>query len=283
MQTGSFVIKIKSTIPAIARGLALLYADYPVLEQDFADFHVTVEQPKSWRRYIRPQVLFHSETVSPFLPLPYNQALPMLEWGMNWCISSSAHSYLIIHAAVLEKNGRAVILAAPPGSGKSTLCAALMVSGWRLLSDELTLIRLSDGLVEPVPRPVSLKNASINVITRYAPQARFSPPVKDTVKGIVAHMQPSTNSVERAQETARAAWICFPKYQADSETVFEKIAQAQAVMKTAENAFNYGLLGQQGFDALVKLVKTCNCYDIRYSVLDEAIDTLEHLPLPDDG
>jgi predicted ATPase len=31
-----------------------------------------------------------------------------------------------------------VILPAPPGSGKSTLCAALVTRGWRLLSDELT-------------------------------------------------------------------------------------------------------------------------------------------------
>ncbi len=264
----------------------MLYADYPVMghdSQDFADFHVTLERPTNWRRYVRPQVLFHSESVAPFLPLPYDQALPMLEWGMNWCISSSAHSYLIIHAAVLEKNGRALILAAPPGSGKSTLCAALMVSGWRLLSDELTLIRLSDGLVEPVPRPVSLKNASIDVIARYAPDATFSLPVKDTVKGIVAHMRPSTESVERADEPARAAWICFPTYQADSATVFEKIPTAQAVMKTAANAFNYGLLGQQGFDAMVRLVKACHCYAFSYSDLDEAIEHVEHLPRPDDG
>ena len=55
-----------------------------------------------------------------------------------------AHQYLIIHAAVVEKNGLAAILPAPPGSGKGTLTAGSVLSGWRLLSDELTLIdRLS--------------------------------------------------------------------------------------------------------------------------------------------
>ena len=274
-------MKIKSSIPAIAKGLGLLYGDYPVLNDEFADFHITVEQPRNWRRYIGSQVVFQSEGVSPFNPLPYSQAFPMLEWGMNWCISSSAHSYLIIHAAVLEKNGLAIILAAPPGSGKSTLCAALMLAGWRLLSDELTLIRLQDGLVEPLPRPVSLKNASIGVISALTSNAQFSPAVRDTVKGTVAHMKPTLDSVQRANVPVQAAWICFPKYRARSETRVELVSQATAALRVAENCFNYGLLGLTGFHALTKLVQQCNCYDIEYSDMGEALIAVEQLPRPE--
>ena len=64
----------------------------------------------------------------------------MLEWGLNWCVAGHAHQYLMLHAAALERNGRAVILPGDPGAGKSTLTAALMLSGWRLLSDEITLV-----------------------------------------------------------------------------------------------------------------------------------------------
>ncbi len=95
----------------------------------------------------------------------------MLEWGLNWCVSAHCHQYLIFHAAVIEKSGRALILPAPPGSGKSTLCAGLVNRGWRLLSDELTLIDIASCGVVPLPRPVSLKNASIDVIRAYAPAA----------------------------------------------------------------------------------------------------------------
>jgi HprK-related kinase A len=278
-RTGAFVVNVKSAIPAVAGGLAMLYADYPVADREFADFHVTLAPPRHWRRYVRPQVFFRFEGTSPFSPLPLSQAFPMLEWGMNWCISSNAHSYLMIHAAVLEKNGRAVILAAPPGSGKSTLCAALMLRGWRLLSDELTLVRLADGQVEAVPRPVSLKNASIEVIRKFAPAAVFSPLVRDTVKGSVAHLKPSGESVQRGQESARAAWIIFPQYVKDSATLAVPVSPGRAMMRTADNSFNYGLLGQRGFAAMASLISHCNCIDFRYSELDEAVQYFDHLAL----
>ena len=91
---------------------------------------------------------------------------------MNWCIAGHAHHYLMLHAAVLEKNGQAVILPGDPGAGKSTLTALLALSGWRLLSDEITLIDRDDGLIVPLARPVSLKNASIDVVRAFSSDAR---------------------------------------------------------------------------------------------------------------
>src|SRR5690349_22879332 len=159
LRTGPFTNRIRTDVPLLRDGLALLYADYPVAEPGgFADFNLSLHRAGGLRRWYRPQVHFAQEGVAPFKPLPLAQAFPMFEWVMNWCVTHRAHSYLIIHAAVLERHGRALILPAPPGSGKSTLCAALVTRGWRLLSDEMTLVRLSDGALLPVPRPVSLKN-----------------------------------------------------------------------------------------------------------------------------
>lgn len=90
--------------------------------------------------------------------MPVGHAFPQLEWAMNWCISTQANFYLLLHSAVIERNGFAAIMPAPPGSGKSTLCAALINRGWRLLSDELALISLHDQNIYPLARPVGLKN-----------------------------------------------------------------------------------------------------------------------------
>lgn len=272
LRTGAFVSHLQSAIPQVAEGLSLLYADYPLLaHSDLPDFRLRLARPASVRRWFRPQVQLIQDGIQSFQPLPLAQAYPMFEWGLNWCISGSAHSYLIIHAAVVEKDGCAAILPAPPGSGKSTLCAALVHHGWRLLSDELALVRPADGLLIPMPRPISLKNASIELMQRYLPSPVFSPAVADTEKGTVAHLKAPADSVARSGDTARPAWLIFPKYVAGAAPVLTPLPKARAHVQVAANSFNYSLLGQQGFETLAGLVEQSACYRFSYSALDDAI------------
>jgi HprK-related kinase A len=280
LRTGPFLNRIRTDIPLLSDALALLYADYPVEssgDAGFADFHLDLHRSRGPRRWWRPQVNFIQDGMTPFKPLPLDQAHPMFEWLLNWCVSTRAHGYLIIHAAVLEKHGRAVILPAPPGSGKSTLCAALLADGWRLLSDEMTLVRLGDGLLVPLPRPVSLKNASIDLIRATHPDAVLGRPIEGTVKGTIAHLKAPQASVVRADEPARPGCIVFPRYEAGAPTTLASLPKARAFMQVADNGFNYQLLGKQGFDALARLVDASTCHTFRYSRLDEAIVAFDRL------
>ena len=280
LQTGAYTTHLESSVPSVAHGLGLLYGGYPLHGTDaFADFHLQVVRPAALRRWMRPQVLLMYNGDSLFKPLPLAQAFPMFEWGLNWCVSSRVHDCLIIHAAVLERNGRALILPAPPGSGKSTLCAALAHRGWRLLSDELAMIQLADGRLQPLPRPISLKNASIPLMQSYlaAQHPVFSPPVADTVKGTVAHLQAPPDSVARAAETAAPGWIVFPRYQAGAATALTALPKAGTVLRMAQNAFNYSLLAERGFEAMADAVGASHCYSFEYSQLDEAVELFARL------
>lgn len=278
LRTGPFIARIQSSIPSVASGIRLMYADSALAdEHGFADFHVRLASPANLRRWFHPQVLFLHDGLSPFKPLPLDQAYPMLEWGLNWCISSFAHQYLTIHAAVIEKQGRAVILPAPPGSGKSTLCAALVNRGWRLLSDELALIRLSDGHLVPLSRPISLKNESIQIIQDFEPSAVITPQTHDTSKGTVAHLKPPAESVQRMSEHALPKWIMFPRYVKGAAPKLTVKGKAQSFMQVAESAFNYSFLGEIGFSALSRLIDTCDSFNFVYSRLDDAIAAFDSL------
>jgi len=279
LRTGRFSVRLQAAIPSVAAGIGQLYGDYPLLQDsDFADFHLQLVRPRSPRRWLRPQVRLHCDGYEMFQPMPLQHAFPMFEWGLNWCVSSRAHRYLIVHAAVLERRGRAVILPAPPGSGKSTLTAALSgKGGWRLLSDELTLLELDTGLLVPNPRPISLKNASIDIIRAYVPDAVLSTPVQDTTKGTVAHMRAPGDAVRRAADCAAPAWIVFPHYSAGAATTLEPLARAATFMELAGNSFNYSVLGAAGFHALGRLIEQAAGFRFRYSALDEALDTFARL------
>lgn len=273
IRIGPVVASISSSLPLVADGIALHYANHTIIpDQTFADFHVSVRRPAGLRGWIKPQVHFYFDNDPPFSPLPADQAFPMLEWGLNWCISTHCHRFLSIHAAVVERNGKALVLPAPPGSGKSTLCAALIHRGWRLLSDELALIDPAKGDLAPMPRPVSLKNESIDLIRAFAPQGVIGPVVQETVKGRVAHLQPPAEWVLRGAETARPAWVVLPRYEAGAPARLRETSRARTLMRLAENSFNYDLHGRRGFTTLAELVDRAECYEFSYSRLDEAVE-----------
>lgn len=271
-----FTVQIKSVIPVVATGLTALYADYALAPQRdaFIDFHVSVVQTRRWPR---PLCVFTLDGLQPFTPLAAGEAFALLEWGLNWCVTGYCHTFVTVHAAILERAGRAVILPAPPGSGKSTLCAALMLAGWRLLSDEMALLDPATGLFTPSPRPVSLKNQSIEVIRQRAPQAVMGPVAHDTLKGTVAHLRPSLSSVQGASRTAQPGWVVFPKYEAGAATQPVARPRAASLMQLTENSFNRHVHGRQGFEALAEVVARSDCYDLTYSRLDEALAWFDQL------
>jgi hypothetical protein len=278
LTTGPFRYRLQSRLAGVAEGLAALYADFPVEDDTgFRDFHVRVDLVRGPRRWFRPQVNFWFDGHAPFRPLPADHAFALLEWGMNWCIARHAHHYLLLHAAVLERRERTVILPGDPGAGKSTLTAALALSGWRLLSDEMTIVDRDDGLIIPLVRPVSLKNQSIDIIRAFDPRAVLGVAARDTHKGTVSHLRPPVASVARMAEKGRAAHIVFPRWKAAAPTRLSHHSKADAFMHAANHAFNYSLLGRLGFELNAALIGACGCWDFEYSELDEALSVFEEL------
>lgn len=274
LRTGPVVTEVRSGMPAIAEGIALLYAEHAVEEDDaFADFHVSLQQQRWWK----PQVRFRFDDSLPFHPLPAEQAFAMLEWGLNWCVSQHCHQYLLVHAAVVERAGRALVLPGPAGSGKSTLCAALVSRGWRLLSDELVLIEPASGEIVPLPRPIGLKNGGIEAIRRFAPAAVLGRTARDTLKGAVCHLKAPGESVRAAGKRAIPRWVVFPRYERDAPATMQSVRKGRAFMRLADCAFNYHLHGRRGFEILADLVEACGCYEMVYGDLDEAVAACEKL------
>ncbi len=268
---GLVSVKVATTTPKAIEGISSLYKDYDITNADeqWYDYAIGIEKPSTLRAFIRPQVTFDFDGYKPFKPLPLAHSYPLFEWGLNWAVANHLHDYLILHAAVLEKGGKAVILPAPPGSGKSTLCAMLALSGWRLLSDEMAVINIRSGSVTPFVRPICLKNNSIPLIKGLFPKAYVSNTAVDTKKGNVAHVRPPKWSVVQKDKEAFIAAIVFPKYKADSTTILEPISQTRTFENLIENAFNFDLFGHEGFQLLASIVKRAKSFYCEYSSFED--------------
>ena len=186
-------------------------------------------------------------------------------------------SCLLFHAAVLERRGQCLVMPGDPGAGKSTLTAALMLSGWRLLSDEMAMIDRDDGLAAPLARPVGLKNQSIAVIRDFSAQAVLGEAARDTHKGTVSHLRPSAASVAGRRDRIRPTQLLFPRWRAGAPTQLTPVPKGEAFERLASHAFNYSLLGRLGFDLTAALIDGCGCWEFSYSDLAEGLAALEAL------
>lgn len=269
---GPFNFQLNTDVPQLARYIKQHYrhALFTPNQESFIDFHVAVEKGPLYRRLIAPQVIFSTNYTYPFKPLPLDQAHAMMEWGINWVVANSAHQFFIIHAGVLEKDGKAVIISAPPGSGKSTLCAYLASRGWRLLSDELALVDPKSLQTYGLGRPVNLKNQSIDLMKNYFDADHFSAVAKDTHKGTVSLLRAPKQSVLQSSKPAMPCLMLFVRYEPDERCYSEFIAPAKALTELISNTFNFTELNQQGFDVAKRLVNQAPTMYLEYNDFEAA-------------
>jgi HprK-related kinase A len=276
LDVGAAAIRVQSNSEVFGEQLRTAYGQFPLVDQAiWADIHVQIRSAIGARRLLRPQVHFYCDGLQSFDPFPADSPLPLFEWGCNWLIGRRLNDLLLLHAGALERDGLALLLPAMPGSGKSTLTAALSMRGWRLLSDEFGAYDPNSGTFRAVLKPIALKNQSIGVIRRLAPDAVFGPEFPKTRKGTVAHLAPGADAVARRQQGARPGAVVLPRWELGASTRFEPLLESAVFPALAFNAFNYSLLGALGFRSVVRLARQCLAWQLVYSDLDGALEAID--------
>lgn len=239
-----------------------------------ADYSVRLLRSQGLRKYLKPQVNFHADCTEPFRPLKLSQSYAFCEWGMNYMIAANEMQHVIVHSAALAIDNQAIVFPAPPGSGKSTLTSYLSHHGWRLLTDEMTLITPNSLTLTPFVRPICLKNNSIELAKSWFKTGQFSSIAKDTHKGDVIHLSPPKDSWQLRKQPATIKAIVFPKYSRDIQLDIYALNKTQAFMQLADNAFNFGVLKNQGFLTLSQIIDQVDSYEVYYNDIEQLKDFL---------
>jgi HprK-related kinase A len=276
LQVGPVAFRIGSQWRGPVAQLRRLYAGYP--EPDGAcDFTVRLEAERIWRRWVRPSVAIRGDYVLPdAAPLPLAQGLLAAEMGMNLQMALGQKRFLLLHAASVERDGRAILMTGHSGAGKSTLGALLGERGWRFMGDEFALLDLEDGRLHPFPRAVSLKNESVALFEGVDP-ARLGPVLTGTPKGTIRHFRPNQEAIARMGEPATPVLILFPRFGRDLEPTIREVGAAEAFMRLTQASTNYVALGERGFDALTRFVGALPCRAIDYADTDQAESLVDGL------
>lgn len=99
---------------------------------------------QGFRLWIADAGWFTIDTEAPAITLPETADVIRREerlWSIPAMLCFLARGDVPLHAAAVEVNGGAVVLAAPRAHGKTTLAAALHSAGHRLLSEDVTCVR----------------------------------------------------------------------------------------------------------------------------------------------
>jgi len=204
----------------------------------------------------------HSERLSSLGPL-VKSAL--------WVHSVNAHDFLLdLHAGVVGRDGRCILLPAAAGSGKSSLTAALVHSGLGYYSDEVALIEPVTFQVAPVPLAVCVKSTAWNLMSRYYPQIHGLPMHRRDDGKQVKYVSPPAEAVQ--QRPAQVSHIFFPRYAKDDPTELVSITRLDALARIMDQCLALRLkMTPGGVRDLVRWLSGIECYALTFSSLDEAV------------
>jgi HPr kinase/phosphorylase len=60
---------------------------------------------------------------------------------------------MLLHASAVARDGEAILLLGPPGSGKSDLVLRLIHEGWQLVADDQVAVTATEGALRAAPPP----------------------------------------------------------------------------------------------------------------------------------
>lgn len=259
--------------------LADVYQDYRFhhTPPDVTEIILNLGAPNVFRRYVRRQVVPDPGFEVPAVPLPLSMAPLAFEMGLNLSVALKCCRFVTVHAGVVADKDGAIVMSASSGAGKSTLTAALMQEGYRLFSDEFALIDLDDAQIHPYPRPISLKQQSIDVVKDLVGAERLSPVISGTPKGDIAYCRPSRNDLEADQRKIPVKLLLFPNFEQGARPLARQLNPAEAIMRLIPASTNYSLLGEPAYRAVVALARQARAYEITYGTTQQSLNLIADL------
>ena len=173
---------------------------------------------------------------------------------------------LWLHAAAVERNGKAILVAGPSGQGKSTISTRLCEMGWNFMSDDIAPVRMSSNDVLPFPQAPFRRIGAGIIPNRVALEALE----KESV--II-----SPESIRR--QAAPIAAIVFPVYRPGTRENLVSMPSGNAAFELLRSYTNFVDHKASGVARASELARQIPAYELIYSRGQDAAALLNSKPL----
>ena len=183
----------------------------------------------------------------------------MRTWTVN-CFGG-----LILHAALMSKRGKGLLIGGASGAGKSSLAAWLMRRGWIYHGDEQMYADATDGRWEGFARPVCLKDGWTEVF----PEMNSQADLVTRVSGQTLVPAKLFGQTCMPAQAVSAGLLVFPVFQAKSDVSLKRLSPAQTTIQLVHLTLNCKNLSHGGVGQAAKIARTCPAYQLSYGNFDQ--------------
>lgn len=207
------------------------------------------------------------------------------DWGVAPMIHANLHllayercDHLIgMHAAAVVKKKNCILLPASCGSGKSTLTAALVGSGFQYCSDDMVFLTPKPVMMRPAPLAMGIKSGSWELVEKYHPQLSLLSSHERADGKVIRYLSPPAHAGLKTQTgPLKVTHILFPGYREGEKAALSFLTPAQGLCRIAQAGYDVkDGMSEACLEQLVAWIADIPCYEFRYGDLGEAVDFLQ--------
>ena len=179
-----------------------------------------------------------------------------------------------LHASTVGEPSGAVVLAGASHSGKTTLAAALAVTGAdgvQFLADEVSALHPTDLTIAPYGKPVALRTPGSDLLVPNVARLRRAASRFETDERFV----PPSELGTPPSASARTIAVVFPRFDpAASATRLDPASPVAALTRLVQLTLGTRRVDTTTFRALERLVRLVDVYDLSYVDALDAADRL---------
>lgn len=191
----------------------------------------------------------------------------------RWARRDSRH--LVLHAAAVARRVRALLLVGEKGAGKTTLAAALVQRGLLLGGDETVPLRLEDGRLAALYRPLRFKPGGERLPLLRGRRLRFAIYGGDAGRCPLWYARPLARALGRGRYRLRG--IVFLQRHPGRRCRLERLEPLPVLHRLLGAAYNLERVAQPALDCLERLLPRCPAWRLEHGDAPRALKLLEEL------
>ncbi len=261
--------RLWSSDPAIAAHLAALYAELePAAAPHEAEYGIEVVTSADPRK---AGFVVHADQRVSAPKQSLGRALAVLGSRINAAVVATPRRLPLLHAAAAARDGAAALLPASMESGKSTLVAGLVASGWSYLTDEAALVHGSELGLRGLLKPISLDAGSWQLFPDARPEVTAA-----ALTGVDQHqwqVPPGALGLTPPSRSAHVGVVVFPRYREGAPTELQPLRRVEVLESLLHCTFG-GPRSREAFIELAAVAEAVPGYRLTSGSLAECLEAV---------